>query len=65
LIVTALAARCAQRLRMQDGKLIDGEVLFAELGERLRDVRIAPDGAIWLLTDDAKGKVLRISAAQR
>jgi len=28
-------------------------------------VRIAPDGAIWLLTDDAKGKVLRISAAQR
>lgn len=60
-IVTALAARCAQRLRLQDGKLVDGEVLFAELGERLRDVRVAPDGALWLLTDAAKGKVLRVS----
>jgi glucose/arabinose dehydrogenase len=60
-IVTALAGRCAQRLRLQDGKLVDGEVLFAELGERLRDVRVAPDGALWLLTDDARGKVLRVS----
>lgn len=60
-IVTALAARCAQRLRLQGGKLVDGEVLFAELGARLRDVRVAPDGALWLLTDDAKGKVLRVT----
>ncbi len=60
-IVTALAGRCAQRLRLEGGKLVDGEVLFAELGERLRDVRVAPDGALWLLTDDAKGKVLRVS----
>jgi glucose/arabinose dehydrogenase len=60
LIVTALAARCAQRLRVRDGKLVEGEVLFAELGERLRDVAVAPDGALWLLTDDKKGKVLRV-----
>lgn len=64
-IVTALAARCAQRLRLRDGKLVDGEVLFAELGARLRDVRVAPDGALWLLTDDAKGKVLRVSAVDQ
>jgi glucose/arabinose dehydrogenase len=60
-IVTALAGRCAQRLRLKDGKLVDGQVLFAELGERLRDVRVAADGALWLLTDDAKGRVLRVS----
>lgn len=61
LIVSALAARCAQRLRLRDGKLVAGEVLFTELGARLRDVRVAPDGALWLLTDEPDGKVLRVS----
>lgn len=61
LIVTALAAKCAQRLRFEDGKLVEGEVLFAELGERLRSVTVAPDGALWLLTDSPKGRVLRVS----
>ena len=28
---------------------------------RLRDVRSAPDGSIWVLTDSSNGKVLRIS----
>ena len=60
-MVTALAARCAQRLRLKDGKLVDGEVLFADLRERLRSVSVAPDGALWLLTDAPKGKVLRVS----
>lgn len=59
-IVTALAARCAHRLRIQGGKMVNREVLFSELGQRLRDVRVAPDGALWLLTDDAQGKVLRV-----
>ncbi len=36
------------------------EVLFQELGERLRDVRAGPDGALYLLTDSPQGRVLRI-----
>ena len=36
------------------------EILFDELGERIRDVRTGPDGAIYLLTDSANGSVLRI-----
>lgn len=62
LLVTALAGRCAQRLRLREGKLVQGQVLFAELGERLRAVQVAADGAVWLLTDDAKGRVLRVTA---
>jgi glucose/arabinose dehydrogenase len=37
------------------------EVLFQELGERLRDVRAGPDGALYLLTDSPQGRVLRIA----
>jgi glucose/arabinose dehydrogenase len=39
------------------------ETLFAEIGERIRDVRVAPDGAIYLLTDGNPGKVIRVSSA--
>jgi glucose/arabinose dehydrogenase len=37
--------------------------LFGELGERLRDVRAGPDGALYLLTDSAAGRVLRVRPA--
>lgn len=32
-----------------------------ELGARVRDVRIGPDGRIYVLTDDAEGRILRLS----
>jgi glucose/arabinose dehydrogenase len=36
------------------------ERLFADLGERIRDVRQGPDGFIYLLTDSASGRIVRI-----
>lgn len=39
------------------------EVLFQELGERIRDVRAGPEGAIYLLTDSPDGRVLRVLPA--
>ena len=30
---------------------------------RIRDVNIAPDGSIWLLTDEDDGQIIRISRA--
>ncbi|HEY9214314.1 MAG TPA: PQQ-dependent sugar dehydrogenase [Ancylobacter sp.] len=44
-------------------KVVEEEILLAEFGERIRDVRQGPDGAIWLLTDDADGRLLRIAPA--
>jgi aldose sugar dehydrogenase len=45
-----------------DGKTeVFRERLLAARGERIRDVRIGPDGWIYLLTDGASGKLLRIS----
>jgi glucose/arabinose dehydrogenase len=34
--------------------------LFKELEQRIRDVRVHPDGSIYILTDSENGKVLRI-----
>jgi len=45
-----------------DGGRVDGEeILFGEIEARIRDVRVARDGAIWLLTDEAEGRLIRVS----
>lgn len=61
LLVAALAARELRRVRLDNDGAIEQEVLCKALGERLRDVRVAPDGAVWLLTDSAEGRVLRMA----
>jgi len=38
------------------------EVLLKEIGQRWRDVRVGPDGAVYLLTDQAEGALLKITA---
>ena len=64
LLVTALVAREVRRVSL-DGERVTGEqTLFREIGERLRDVKVGPDGALYLLTDLPRGRVLRISAAR-
>jgi glucose/arabinose dehydrogenase len=34
------------------------------MGDRIRDVREGPDGALWLVTDNAAGRILRIAPAK-
>lgn len=60
LLVGALAAKRVHRLSLNGGQIKDEETLFAELGQRIRDVRTAPDGAVYLLTDYPQGRVLRV-----
>ena len=66
LFVAALKERSVRRVPMADpqkGPSGDQELLFQELGERIRDVRAGPDGALWLLTDSQQGRVLRVVPA--
>lgn len=63
LFAATLAERSVRRIRVQDNMLAGEEVLFEELGERIRDVRSGPDGALYLLTDNAKGRLLRVVPA--
>ena len=60
LFVTALKEKSVRRVPIENGRPGTQETLFTELGERLRDVRAGPDGALYLLTDNAAGRVLRV-----
>jgi glucose/arabinose dehydrogenase len=37
------------------------ERIFPSIKARIRAVRVAPDGAVWLTTDEDAGKVLRVT----
>ncbi len=63
LFVGALSDRCLIRLSLADGKVTGEERLLKELDERVRDVRQGPDGWIYLLTDNNKGRILRLETA--
>ena len=64
LFVGALAAKLLLRLDLQGDKVVKEERLLQGLGERIRDVRQGPDGALWLLTDHADGRILRVVPAR-
>jgi glucose/arabinose dehydrogenase len=38
--------------------------MLTELGQRLRDVRVGPDGLVYVLTDETGGAMLRIEPAK-
>lgn len=60
----ALKFQLLSRLEMKDGKPAKEERLLQDLGERIRDVRQGPDGALYLLTDNEVGRILRVTRAK-
>lgn len=50
-----------RRVDLEAGEVAGEDVLFGELGARIRDVRTGPDGAVWLLTDEEEGRLVRVS----
>jgi len=42
------------------GKVVREHKLLADLGERIRDVRQGPDGLLYVLTDSARGQLIRL-----
>jgi len=63
LFVGGLARPSLRRLTLDGEKVAGEETLLEDLGARIRDVRQGPDGALYLLTDDEDGKLLRIVKA--
>jgi len=61
LLVSALAARHARVLTIDGESVTEDRIILGEIGERLRDIRTGPDGAVWVLTDANPGKVLRLT----
>ena len=65
LIAGALKYMQLQRLVLEDGRVVAHEVVAEDIGERVRDVRQGPDGAVYLLTDEANGRLVRIEPADQ
>jgi glucose/arabinose dehydrogenase len=64
LFVGALASRLLVRLALNGEKVTGEERLLQDLRERIRDVRLGPDGALYLLTDNAAGRLLKLVPAK-
>ena len=62
-LVGALAGKLVARLETSGSKVTGEERMLQNLGERIRDVRQGPDGFVYLLTDSAQGRILRMKPA--
>ncbi len=48
------------RMELDGDRVVGQERLLETFGERIRDVRSGPDGLLYLLTDNPKGRLLRL-----
>ena len=64
LLIGSLKFQVLSRLELDGSKVVHEERLLRGLNERIRDVRVGPDGLIYLLTDSSDGRVLRIEPAR-
>ncbi len=60
LFVGALKSRLLVRLELDGTRVVHEERLLADLQERIRDVRVSPDGFLYLATDSPGGRILRL-----
>ncbi len=61
LFIGGLRGQRVSRLTLSGDKITGEEWLFTDLHKRIRDVRQGPDGAIYLLTDETAGQILKVT----
>ena len=64
LLVAGLREKHIARLVIQNDRVVGEERLLTDLGERIRDVAVGPDGSVWAISDERNGKLVRLSLAQ-
>ncbi|WP_421683919.1 PQQ-dependent sugar dehydrogenase [Stutzerimonas urumqiensis] len=64
LFIGALAQPSLIRLTLDGDAVVKEERLLESLGKRIRDVRVGPDGYLYVLTDEADASLLRIGLAE-
>ncbi|MEN5016158.1 PQQ-dependent sugar dehydrogenase [Erwinia sp. Eh17-17] len=60
LFIGALKEKSLIRLSLDGDRIEEQERLLTDRAERIRDVRSGPDGWLYLLTDEANGKLLKV-----
>jgi glucose/arabinose dehydrogenase len=63
-LIGALRDQTLVRLELQDEKVVREERLLKGQVGRIRDVRLGPDGLIYLLTDATDGALLRLEPVE-
>src|SRR5690606_6083829 len=61
LFVGGLASTALVRLELDGESVVHEERLLEDVGMRIRDVAQGPDGAIYVITDEDNGGILRIA----
>ena len=61
LFVGAMAQRALIRLSLEGDTVVAEERLLEKQGWRIRDVKVGPDGAVYLLTDEDRGRLLKLA----
>ena len=59
LLIAALSGQAIVRLTLDGEKVVDEERI--PMGARIRDVAQGPDGAVYALTDEGNGEILRLT----
>ena len=65
ILAGALKYQLLSRLRFDSGKVVEKERLFEGDFGRIRDVAVDKYGAIYMLTDDRKGQLLKVKSASK
>jgi aldose sugar dehydrogenase len=60
-LIGGLSSKALVRLVLQGERVVGEERLLTELGARIREVVQGPDGAVYVLTDDRDGKLLKLT----
>lgn len=60
LFIGALVGQALIRLELDGDRVVHEERLLEQMEARIRDVRQGPDGFLYVLTDEAKGRLLRL-----
>ena len=60
LFIGSLRAQALIRIELAGAVVVKQDRLLQNLNERIRDVRQGPDGYLYLLTDNADGRILRV-----
>jgi len=60
LLVASLAERSLRRVLLDGDDVVGDAIIELDIDQRLRDVRVSPEGGIFLLTDSPEGKILRL-----
>ena len=61
LLLGALAGQSLIRLSLDGDRIVAEERLLTDLRHRIRDVRVAADGRVYVLTDASDGQLLRLT----